>query len=237
MDDDKTLALIRTLLAIADGGSPYPEEQARARERAERLMLRHSIDAATAVMSEEAASEPVTAAFPVEGSYVVDQIGLVAAVYDAFGCRTVRSRHRATGVVTVHAYGFAHDMALASTLTDALLPQMLLEMHAHGGSVSAKKAFAMSFSATVARRLREFYADALVEAEAEGTGSGLVLADRDARVEGAVARAHPNLRSARPRAATDLGGWVAGESAGRRADITGLDRKVGPDGLVRGIAR
>ncbi|ROS73607.1 DUF2786 domain-containing protein [Cellulomonas sp. PhB143] len=236
MSDDKTLDLVRTLLAIADGGSPYPEERARARERAERLMLRHSIDEATAAMSAEAASEPVSAEFEVGGSYVLDQIGLIGAVYDAFGCRTVRSREVATGRVRVHAYGFAHDMALASTLADALVPQMLAEMHAHGGSTSTKKSFAASFAGTVARRLREFYAQALVEAEAQGTGSSLVLADRDERVDATVARAHPGLRTARRRPVGDLGGWLAGDAAGRRADITVSGRRVG-DGSPIGIGR
>src|SRR6478609_3910366 len=52
---DETLALIRTLLAIADGGSPHEAERELARSRAERLMLRHSVDEAGVRMTRQGA--------------------------------------------------------------------------------------------------------------------------------------------------------------------------------------
>ena len=156
---DETLALIRTLLAIADGGSPHQPERELARVRAEKLMLRHSIDEAAVRMTSESARQPVRAEVHVEGSWVADRIELRNAVYGAFGCRPLRVR-RGTGTEFV-AFGFASDMSMAAVLVASLEPQMLAEMYRHGGAVSDKRTFAAGFAAIVADRLRQFYAEAL----------------------------------------------------------------------------
>ena len=219
---DETLALVRTLLAIADGGSPHQPERELARIRAEKLMLRHSIDEAAVRLTSESARRPVRAEVHVEGSWVADRIELRNAVYRAFGCRPVRRRR--DGVTEFIAFGFASDMSMAAVLTASLEPQMLAEMAAHGGSPADKRTFAAGFTMVVARRLAEFYAQALTEAEAEGTSSALVVADRDSRVDAALSHVFPQVRQSTRRLSG--AGWGAGANAGARADIAVSGRKV-----------
>ncbi|RHA37076.1 DUF2786 domain-containing protein [Cellulomonas rhizosphaerae] len=221
---DQTQALIRTLLAIADGGSPHEAERELARSRAEKLMLRHSIDEASVRMTREEAHEPVRTDTEIVGSWVLDRLALRSAVYGAFGCRSLRVRR---GGATEHvAFGFASDMSMAAVLADSLEPQMLAEMYAHGGTASDKRAFAAGFTIVVADRLTAFYAEVLTEAEAEGTSSALVVAARDARVDSALAQAFPQVRTSRRRLSG--AGWSAGAAAGARADIAVSGRKVDP---------
>ncbi|WP_062318682.1 DUF2786 domain-containing protein [Demequina maris] len=217
---DAILDQIRTLLAIADGGSPYPAERELARERAERLMVRYAIDEAGARMSREQAETPTTRAFDFVAPYVKDQIILVCGIARVFSCRSVI--HGGRRVTTV---GFAADLAIVAALVDTLLPAMRLEMDVYGGSQSRKKAFASSFTTTVTQRLRDFYAGALREAEEEGTGSAVVLLDRAQQVAVAYQEMFPNLRAARRRVLTSWEGWGEGAEAGQRADIS-LGRKV-----------
>lgn len=217
-----TLALVRTLLAIADGGSPHEPERELARSRAEKLMLRHSLDEAAVRMTSERAREPVRAGVTVVGSWVADRIGLRNAVYGAFGCRTVQVRR--AGVTELVAFGFASDMSMAAVLFASLEPQMLSEMYRHGGLPSAKRAFAAGFASTVASRLRRFYAEVLTEAEGDGTAGALVLATRDRDVDAAVADAFPHVRRTTRRLSGQ--GWAAGVAAGARADIAVSERTL-----------
>lgn len=222
----ETLALIRTLLAIADGGSPHEPERELARTRAERLMLRHSVDEAQVRMTSERAREPVRTDVSVTGSWVADRIELRNAVYGAFGCRPLRVR-RGNGTEFV-AFGFAADMSMAAVLAASLEPQMLAEMYGHGGTVSDKRTFAAGFATTVADRLRRFYAEVLTEAQTEGTSNELVLAARDRDVDAAVATAFPHVRRTMRRLSGR--GWAAGAAAGARADIAVSERSVSSAG-------
>lgn len=217
---EQLLDRIRTLLAIADGGSPYPEERERARERAERLMVRLAIDEAGVRMSADEAARPATRAFDFHGTYIKDQIALVCAIARVFSCRSVIHGGR-----RVTAVGFASDLTMVAALVETLLPAMRLEMEVYGGSQSRKKAFASSYTSTVRARLADFYAGAVREAERDGTGSALVLAARSNQVELAYAQMFPNLRPARRRRLTSWEGWTEGAAAGKRADIS-LGRKV-----------
>lgn len=223
---DKILATVRTLLAIADGGSPYPAEQEAARERAERLMIRHSIDGARVVMSGQEKRRPIRRDTDIHGSYKLDKMSLLAAVYTAFGCRPIRFRERKTRQETVRAYGFAHDIEMATALIDSLLPQMLIGMAAHGGTAADRRTFAFGFASTVQTRLQEFYASALQQAETEGTGSALVLANRAQEVDRAMQQDYDRpVKTAAPRHLTG-NGLAAGVAAGRDADITLGDRNL-----------
>ncbi|WP_062290763.1 DUF2786 domain-containing protein [Demequina phytophila] len=219
-DRASLLEQIQTLLRVADGGSPYPAERDLARKRAEKLMVRYAIDEAGVRMTREEAEKPTTRKFEFEAPYVKDQIILVCGIAQVFSCRSVvHGGRRVTSV------GFASDLAMVAALVETLLPAMRLEMDLYGGSQSRKKAFAWSFTGTVTERLADFYAGALREAEEEGTGSALVLADRSTRVQEAYSQMFPHLRSARRRVLNSWEGWSAGAEAGKRADIS-LGRKV-----------
>jgi len=219
---DENLALIRTLLAIADGGSPHEAERELARSRAERLMLRHSIDEAAVRMTRAQAREPIRVDTEIAGSWALDRFDLRAAVYRAFGCRSLRVRRG--GPMSHIAFGFASDMSMAAVLAESLEPQLLAEMAAHGGRPSDKRTFAAGFTAVVGRRLAQFYAEVLTEAEAEGTSSAVVLVERTQRVDAAVAEAFPHVR--RGTRTLSGSGWSAGALAGARADIAVSERKV-----------
>ncbi|WP_062465300.1 DUF2786 domain-containing protein [Demequina soli] len=217
---DGILDQIRTLLAIADGGSPYPAERELARVRAERLMVRFAIDEAGVRMTREEAERPTTRRFDFAAPYVKDQVILACAIARVFSCRAVI--HGGRRVTTV---GFASDLAIVAALVETLVPAMRLEMDVYGGSQSRKKAFAWSYTSTVKERLTAFYSGALREAVEEGTGSEVVLLDRAQQVDVAYHEMFPNLRAARPRVLNAWEGWGEGAAAGKRADIS-LGRKV-----------
>ncbi|MDN4478746.1 hypothetical protein QQX10_11150 [Demequina sp. SYSU T00039] len=217
---EQLLDRTRTLLAIADGGSPYPEERERARERAERLMVRLAIDEAGVRMSADEAARPTQRVFAFSAPYILDQQHLAFRIAAVFSCEGVRYPNGRLVLV-----GFASDLSMVAALIDTLVPAMRLEMAAAGGSVSRRKSFAMAFAAAVGLRLQDFYAGALRDAEQQGTGSALVLADRAVVVEGAFREMFPNLKAGRPRAITSPEGWLDGRAAGQRADIS-LGRKV-----------
>jgi hypothetical protein len=224
MTNQATMDRIRTLLAIADGGSPYAPERELARERAEKLMLRHSIDAAAARFTASQRVEPQARLLEFTGTYVIDQAHLAATVLRVFGCRAVEFGRGQR----VQAYGFAEDLTMACALVDALVPQMLADMRVVGGSVTVRKSFARAFAVTVRTRLEDFYAHALDDAEQEGTSSALVVADRSDAVDAVVEREHPRLRWTRARPVYSSAGWEAGAASGRRADIA-LGHTVGAD--------
>ena len=223
---DHLLDRIRTLLAIADGGSPYPEERAVARERAEKLMVRVAIDEAGVRMSAEQAATPTTRRFDVAAPYAKDQVVLVCAIVRVFSCRAVIHGGR-----RITAVGFASDLTIVAALVESLLPAMRLEMDVYGGSQSRKKAFASAYTRAVAVRLRDFYAGALKDAQDEGTGSGLVLLERSQQVDLALDAMFPHLRPGRRRRLSSHEGWREGAVAGTRADIS-LGRKVDRAGTL-----
>lgn len=235
-DLEKVLAQVRTLLAIADGDVEGNEgERQTARERAERLMLRFSIDMAQVELTGAQKRAPVCVDNDLAGAYRRDRQDLYSTVYRAFGCQTVRETRRAwdrgTGRVRVvdevlKAYGFAADVQMARTLAEHLEPQMLAQMAAHGGPAADRRMFAYGFTVRIGERLREFYGSVLQEAAADGTSSAVVLARRDAEVAAAVAAAHPHLQAGSARRLSGYG-WKAGTRAANEADITLAGRKVG----------
>ncbi len=230
-DLDKILAQVRTLQAIADGGSPYPEEQARARERAERLMIRYSIDTTTVELSAEQKATPIRHEIDLDGgTYKIDKAHLYACVFRAFGCQVLRERRRAHQYAQVEVlavvYGFTADVQMGAALAEHLLPQMLTAMITNGGPVGQRNAFAYAYATTVGARLKAFYKDVLQEAQDAGTGNAIVLASREAQVAAFMAADNPTIGRAKRRALNPGNGFTAGAAAGQRADITLADRKV-----------
>jgi hypothetical protein len=232
---EKILAQVRTLLAIADGHAEGNEgERATARERAERLMLRFSVDMAQVEQTSESKRAPVSLDHELAGAYRRDRQDLYATVYRAFGCQTVREqqvewdrrtgRRRVTREV-LKAYGFTADVQMARTLAEHVEPQMLSQMAAHGGTAADRRMFAHGFILRIGERLQELYGAALQEAAQDGTSSAVVVARRGAEVAAAVAAAHPNLQPGSRRRLSGRG-WTAGAAAAEDADIMLAGRKL-----------
>ncbi|MDF2705177.1 MAG: hypothetical protein K0R62_829 [Nonomuraea muscovyensis] len=103
---------------------------------------------------------------------------------------------------------------------------------AGGGAARAyRRSWLLGFTDEVYRLLREAerLAEERADAEAPATGTALVLADRRAEVERAVAARYPRIRLSVPR--TSGTGYHDGADAGRRADLgrTGVPDRPAPE--------
>ena len=112
---------------------------------------------------------------------------LVSLVAQAVRCRPLLIG-RGDGGQRVHVFGFAADLERADLLATSLLLQMASGL-----------------------------AKAEPEAAPAGTGAALVLADRRAEVDRAVAARYPRIRMSVPR--TSGTGYRDGAAAGREADL------------------
>ena len=222
---EKVLAQVQTLLAIAN--DPYAKgnegEREAARERAERLMIRHSITTASLTERSNPAS-PLDRQVAREtyigiGSWLLIKFELFAHIHKVFGCEALRGpTQRGWHEITV--FGYDTDMKLAGTLYRHLEPQMLAGMAKVPGSRggSARRSYALGYIAKISERLHEYYVEELQEVQDATTGKTLVLASRDRAVVAAVAEAYPNAKTPQ---FTIRPEWAAiGLADGSRANLT-----------------
>ncbi|GAB2503827.1 hypothetical protein HNR10_005718 [Nocardiopsis aegyptia] len=225
--DQGKLARVRALLAKAES-TEFPSEAEALSARAQELMARHSID--RALLDAEPGSSPAGAArrLPVEAPYDEYKAVLLHEVAEANHCRAVWDE--ALGLCTV--MGFEGDLAAVEVMFTSLLVQLESAMRAQGSvrdrsgraaGRSYRESFVSAFAARVGERLVSSARAAEASAAAE-TGTDLVpvLAERERRVEEAVAEAFGELTYARVRGPSDADGWDEGRAA---ADAASLDTR------------
>lgn len=216
MADESTLGKVRALLAKAES-TEFPAEAEAFIAKAEELMARHAIDQAMLDASDPSRRPKVTLR-PVEvhAPYVRAKALVLAAVAEAYSCRTVMSR---TGEgTTVRVFGADDDIDLVETIFTSLLAHAARTMPAaeqvssdpQAGTRAWRQSFLIGFATRVRHRLRS----AKQTATAFVAGSALVLRDRKADTDAAVAAEYPNLGS------TTIGSSGRGGSAGRAAADT-----------------
>jgi hypothetical protein len=212
----RTLERVRKLLAKAER-TDNEHERAAFMAAASALMAKYGIDSLDPERPRQAPGDRIVT---VPGPWAREKARLVSLVAQALRCRPLLIG-RADGGHRVHVFGFAADLERAELLATSLLLQMAsgLARVRPPGEVTAVRAYRRSwllgFTDEVYRLLRE--AENRAEAEAPSVGTALVLADRHAEVERAVAAAYPRIRLSVPR--TSGSGYGDGVAAGRRADL------------------
>ncbi|MFI6735663.1 DUF2786 domain-containing protein [Nonomuraea sp. NPDC050451] len=223
---ERTLERVRKLLAKAER-TDNEHERATFMAAASALMAKHGIDSLPPAGTRQTPGDRVvTLANP----WAREKARLVSLVAQAVRCRPLLIG-RGEGGQRVHVFGFAADLERADLLATSLLLQMasgLARVRLPDG-VTAVRAYRRSWLLGFTDEVYRLLCVAESQAERASTGAALVLADRRAEVERAVAAHYPDIRVSVPR--TSGTGYRDGVAAGRRADLgrTGMTTDTAPE--------
>ncbi|MGN9842813.1 DUF2786 domain-containing protein [Nonomuraea sp. H19] len=213
---ERTLDRVRKLLAKAER-TDNEHERATFMAAASALMAKYGIDALPPAGTRQTPGDRVVT---LPNPWAREKARLVSLVAQALRCRPLLIG-RGDGGQRVHVFGFAADLERADLLATSLLLQMAsglarVRVPADVAAVRAyRRSWLLGFTDEVYRLLCE--AESRAESESAGTGAALVLADRRAEVDRAVAAHYPSIRMSVPR--TSGTGYRDGVAAGRRADL------------------
>ncbi|WP_113704842.1 DUF2786 domain-containing protein [Nonomuraea lactucae] len=217
---ERTLERVRKLLAKAER-TDNEHERATFMAAASALMAKHGIDSLDPDGPRQVPGDRIVTLPP---PWAREKARLVSLVAQAVRCRPLLIG-RGDGGQRVHVFGFAADLERADVLATSLLLQMASGLArtrppGDGGTARAyRRSWMLGFTDEVYRLLREAESHAAARAEAEvpTAGTALVLADRQAELEQAVAAHYPRVRLSVPR--TSGTGYHDGAAAGRQADL------------------
>lgn len=241
---------IAHFLKLAEDPGATQEERDTAGQRAERLMVKHGIDRATA----EAHGAPVTERIVTEqiffgGAYAKDRMHAATAVARALKLRPFYSDARGTDASTgkvatgvrLSVVGFESDVADAMQLirsldvqaavgaADYMRPFRRNTWYTAAEKAVMKRSYISSFGSGAARRIEEARS---AEVATAGGGTALVLADRAQRVQ--AYDLGFRLRNARSRGRLyDGAAGAAGRAAGYNAATGGRGLGAGQLSLSR----
>ncbi|HEX4811904.1 MAG TPA: DUF2786 domain-containing protein [Nonomuraea sp.] len=213
---ERTLERVRKLLAKAER-TDNEHERATFMAAASALMARHGIDSLPPAGTRQVPGDRVVI---LPDPWAKEKARLVSLVAQAVRCRPLLIG-RGEGGQRVHVFGFAADLERADLLATSLLLQMasgLARVRPPEGVTAVRayrRSWLLGFTDEVYRLLCA--AESRAEAASAGTGAELVLADRRAEVERAVAAHYPDIRMSVPR--TSGTGYRAGVTAARHADL------------------
>ncbi|MER7503099.1 DUF2786 domain-containing protein [Nonomuraea pusilla] len=224
---ERTLERVRKLLAKAER-TDNEHERATFMAAASALMAKYGIDALPPAGTRQAPGDRVVT---LPGPWAREKARLVSLVAQAVRCRPLLIG-RGDGGQRVHVFGFAADLERADLLATSLLLQMAsglarVRPPEDGAARAYRRSWLLGFTDEVYRLLRQ--AEERAAAEAGTPGTALVLADRRAEVDRAVAAHYPRIRRSVPR--TSGTGYEDGVAAGRHADLgrTGVQAAPPPE--------
>jgi hypothetical protein len=218
---DPWLRRVHALLAKAES-TEFPSEAEALLAKAQELMSRHAIDEAMLRAARPGPSTIVTRTVVIDPPYAVPRSHLLGAVARANGCRmvvdgSVPTAH--TCVLIGHGSDLDNVAVLFAALSLHATRTMLGAQDAQTGVRAFRHSFLLGFASRIAERLREAADIARGEAERSiGASVALVLRDRSAAVDEAVARQFPRLRMSRSRASS----WTGVRSGRSAADSASL---------------
>jgi hypothetical protein len=222
-DDARLLRRIRGLLAKAES-TEFPEEAEALTAKAQELMTRHAVDAASLGGSAESVRASVgTRRVHVDDPYVRAKMQLLGAVAEANGVRLVW--YQSLGIANL--VGVTTDLDSVELLFTSLLLQVTQGIAAaereagrRSASRSFRRAFLLGYAQRIGERLQSARERATAEAAAErGVDLLPVLRSREEAVANAFTELFPRVRSSRSRSTIDPGGWFAGRAAAESADV------------------
>lgn len=246
--NDARLATIRALLAKAEA-TDFPDEAEAFTAKAAELMSRYAIDEATVWAADRTSGTPEHRSITLHRPYLIQKSVLVHEISSIFGCQSIRMMEGVSAPTEqVAIIGFSSDLDLVEAMVTSLMVQAATAMvvdQPTGLSSSSAAAFRrshlMGFIDTAASRLRDRHQATIDEREraagpgpgaTSGAGAGprsgsvpvpasmsLVLADRADAVSEEFRRRFPHVRHARVSVGSSRDGRVAGQAAGRRADL------------------
>jgi hypothetical protein len=237
---DPILAKVRKLLAKAEDAAATPAEAETYNAKASALMAEYGIDRALLAAADPDSDIVGDRVVVLDAPYARDKATLLSGLAHALRCRSVLRTRYPDGQreLSVHLFGFDSDLLRTDVLFTSLLVQATVGMVRTpapvGESVAAfRRSWLAGFTQAVVTRVGGAERKAASDAErgAAQTSVALVLADRSAAVEDALARRYPRLGSARTRMLSGSGmadGWAAGQ----RADIGGSKLTRPPRGAL-----
>lgn len=232
-DVNPKLATIQALLAKAENPATSEAEAELARTRAMEMMAKYGVDEALLSDGQPSRDGIADRNIDLPNPWSMSRVRLMCFTAQSVGCKAVHMGVQGN-VRRVHVVGYESDIQRAEILYTSLVLQMIGGLNAQVVPYGVRSARAwrnswtIGFIERVIERLeaieRAARAAASGETSATGRSGELVLADRDAMVQAAYRREHPNARSSR--GSYSGSGYGDGAAAGNRADIGGT-RRIG----------
>lgn len=228
-DENDKLERIRKLLAKAEKAGTTEEAEIY-NEKAAELMARHSIDSAMLAAGEPDRDRVGVRRLDMTDPYSKEKATLAGGVATAMNCRIVSHAGSRRGQISsVTLIGFESDLnrvelSYTSLLLQATRSVVRQRPPAWSGESTAafRRTWLIGFAAEVHRRFSEAAERAASDHDstrAEGRPSAeIMLADRKSLVDRTLSERFPTLRKPPPRRLAGSG-YLAGVSAGRRADL------------------
>lgn len=227
---DPWLRRVQAMLAKAES-TAFPAEAEALLAKAQELMARHAIDEAMLRSAEGRSSGGIaTEVVVTEAPYAGAKAALLSRVADANHCRMVIQGGRQgsqgsqrTCVLVGHEADIGNVRSLFAALSlHATRAMLAAPVPANDAPRRFRHAFLLAFAHRIGERLQE--ATRLAEAEAAGADDGaglsveLVLRDRAAAVDQALAEQFPNLHTVRSQVSS-AAGVESGRAAADRAAL------------------
>lgn len=215
---------VRKLLNQAADREGTPEGDTF-REKAFALIARYGLDPAKLGDPGDDGARVVVVEIELYGSYLRQQVGLLAVLCHALHCEVVYTAGRGSGEATV--IGAARHVERGQLLYTVLRPHMLAgaaDLRSGHSSLTARlrRSFMVGFAVAIGERL----ATEEEKAAERQAGAGLVLVgDRD-RAREELNRRFPRLRTSSSKARIDGDAFLHGAAAGHSTDL-GQDRMGG----------
>jgi hypothetical protein len=231
MPDDRLLHKVRNLLSLAENAGTVAEAET-ARERAEAMMLRHSIDAARLHTTNPSQAEAITACdLTIAAPYAKQKSCILTAVIEVNRVRAVSNSRSLAEGMSATLVGYPSDLHRATMLFTSLLLQASRDVmtarpaakpypYRTEGVNSYRASWLLGFASEVRDRLTRLHRQQAEAADAEragGPGTEVILADRAAAVDARFAELFGDTR--RGKARSSGSGRRAGAAAGARADL------------------
>ena len=222
----RLLDRVRKLLAKAEDESVTPPEAQALTAKAAELMAKYGIDRALLAADRPETDRPANRMLDIDNPWARVKAHLLCGLGSALRCQCILIAATRPGA-RIHVFGYASDIER----TDLLYTSVLIQMgHGLAGAqVPAwsrnprawRRSWLLGFATAVISRVRAAEHAAACRAagpaDADGSRTALVLADRAQVVRGEAERAYPLTRTAR---VTFSGtGYRDGYAQGQRADI------------------
>lgn len=237
---DRILERVRALLAKAES-TEFADEAAALSAKAYELIAAHAIDLAM-IEERQGRGEVTTTTIFIEAPYMKEKFLLLGGIAHGNRCRAILGIEEDLLIELTESrelfdypdgrlatvVGYRSDIDAVELLFTSLLLQAVNTMLAHGSVIepwgenrtrSFRRSFLASFAWTIEDRFEEIERASAAAADATAEGTVLpVLADRCSEVERALDERFPHLGTLRT-SVSNVDGVIAGETAGRRADI------------------
>lgn len=228
MTENPKLETVRKLLTKAERAAT-PEEAEAYAAKAEELMTRYSIDVAMLAATGDRRSDPIGFRQLTLDGYPIPKAMILQAIAVNMSCQVVITNFRGkTGTKLATVYGHESDLEAFDLLATSLLLQATTAAtatHRRAPQINGRT-FRHNFLIGFAQRVHERMSAATEAAVAESdrpVGTELVLIDRKAAIEQHVASEHGKLKTSGTRV-THTRSYLAGDEAGKRADLSNRDR-------------